>query len=101
MANIALSSALLAVASAQLATAASTINWAPTPLISEIFPKPSDAPNQVFPYDPNAPFVMQRGGQSGYNICNSTTEGQTSMCQTSYVNGLDGASTTCCDMARD
>ncbi|KAI0693419.1 hypothetical protein BC835DRAFT_1075188 [Cytidiella melzeri] len=49
------------------------------------FPHPSNAPEQVYP--PNVdPFV--RGPQSGYNICNSTTEGPTSMCQTSFVNDI-------------
>ena len=92
MANVALSSTLLALAAAGVANAATTVNWAPTPLISKIFPKPTDAPYQVYPYDPNAQVVMQRGGQSGFNICNSTTENQDSMCQTSFVGGLDGAS---------
>ena len=31
-----------------------------------------------------------RGFQTGYNQCNSTTEGQNSLCQTMYFNGLDG-----------
>lgn len=30
-----------------------------------------------------------RGPQSGYNICNSTTEGDNSMCQTGFINHLD------------
>ncbi|KAJ3758749.1 hypothetical protein EV360DRAFT_43257 [Lentinula raphanica] len=30
-----------------------------------------------------------RGPQSGYNICNSTTENQDSMCQTGFINHLD------------
>ncbi|KAJ7605026.1 hypothetical protein FB45DRAFT_994508 [Roridomyces roridus] len=30
-----------------------------------------------------------RGFQSGYNICNSTTENQESLCQTMYVNHID------------
>ncbi|GJJ10139.1 hypothetical protein Clacol_004365 [Clathrus columnatus] len=30
-----------------------------------------------------------RGIQIGYNRCNSTTEGQSSLCQTAYVNSLD------------
>lgn len=92
MANVALSTALFAFASASVANAVTTVNWAPTPLISQIFPKPTDAPYQVFPYDPNAQVVMERGSQSGFNICNSTTENQDSECQTSYVNGLDGTS---------
>ena len=31
-----------------------------------------------------------RGIQTGYNICNSTTEGPQAMCQTATVNNLDG-----------
>ena len=31
-----------------------------------------------------------RGTQLGYNICNSTTENQNSLCQTSFFNGPDG-----------
>ena len=94
MANIALSSALVAVAGAQLVSAATTVGWAPTPLVNKVFPHPTDAPYQVYPYDPNAQVVMQRGGQSGFNICNSTTETQDSKCQTSFVNGIDGTQTT-------
>ncbi|KAF6753676.1 hypothetical protein DFP72DRAFT_990649 [Ephemerocybe angulata] len=30
-----------------------------------------------------------RGNQLGYNTCNGTTEGQTSLCQTSYFNSID------------
>ncbi|KAF5374206.1 hypothetical protein D9758_004641 [Tetrapyrgos nigripes] len=30
-----------------------------------------------------------RGPQTGYNLCNSTTEGQDSLCQTAFVNHLD------------
>ncbi|THU95448.1 hypothetical protein K435DRAFT_127782 [Dendrothele bispora CBS 962.96] len=33
--------------------------------------------------------TADRGPQAGYNICNSTTEGQSSMCQTGFVNHLD------------
>jgi hypothetical protein len=32
----------------------------------------------------------ERGTQFGYNICNSTTEGQTSLCQTAMINSIDG-----------
>ena len=92
MANVALSAALFALASANVASAVTTVGFAPTPLISQIFPHPTDAPYQVFPYNPNAQVVLQRGSQSGYNICNSTTENQDSDCQTMYVNGLDGTS---------
>ncbi|CAE6391635.1 unnamed protein product [Rhizoctonia solani] len=31
----------------------------------------------------------ERGNQFGYNICNSTTEGPTSLCQTATINSLD------------
>ncbi|KAF9461649.1 macrofage activating glycoprotein, partial [Collybia nuda] len=30
-----------------------------------------------------------RGRQTGYNQCNSTTEGQDSLCQTSFINSID------------
>jgi hypothetical protein len=30
-----------------------------------------------------------RGTQQGYNICNSTTEGPNSLCQTAIINGID------------
>jgi hypothetical protein len=33
---------------------------------------------------------LVRGAQFGYNQCNSTTEGPTSLCQTSFVNSIDG-----------
>ena len=32
----------------------------------------------------------ERGTQFGYNICNSTTEGPTSLCQTAMINSIDG-----------
>jgi hypothetical protein len=31
----------------------------------------------------------ERGTQQGYNICNSTTEGPTSLCQTAVINSID------------
>jgi len=70
----------------QEATSTSLLNWPATPLNQLSFPKPTDAPYQVYP--PTGP-QFERGPQTGYNICNSTTEGQTSMCQTSYFNGPD------------
>ncbi|TFK20391.1 macrofage activating glyco protein [Coprinopsis marcescibilis] len=33
--------------------------------------------------------VLLRGTQSGYNICNSTTENQESLCQTAHFNSID------------
>lgn len=31
----------------------------------------------------------ERGTQTGYNLCNSTTEGPTSLCQTAVINSID------------
>ncbi|KAI0034376.1 hypothetical protein K488DRAFT_84104 [Vararia minispora EC-137] len=53
-----------------------------TPLASLHFPAPSDAPEHADPGN------LARGNQTGYNICNSTTEGPASLCQTSFVNDL-------------
>ncbi|KAJ7151120.1 hypothetical protein C8R46DRAFT_1043300 [Mycena filopes] len=55
-----------------------------TPLASKHFAYPTGIPYQV-DTDPN----LIRGGQSGYNQCNSTTEGASSECQTSFLNALD------------
>lgn len=42
-------------------------------------------PYSAIPYQVN-PYAIGRGPQAGYNICNSTTEGATSECQTMEVN---------------
>ena len=44
-------------------------------------------PYSAIPYQVN-PFPVGRGPQSGYNICNSTTEGPSSECQALIVNSL-------------
>ena len=96
MASVALSLVLLAGAAAAQSSsvtttsyaASSTVDWPATPLISLSYPRPSDAPYQVFPYDGHD--IFTRGYQSGYNICNSTTEGDSSLCQTIVQNGIDG-----------
>ncbi|KAI0028457.1 hypothetical protein K488DRAFT_80676 [Vararia minispora EC-137] len=81
-------SAFVAFASAAVVVAQqSTVTFPATPLNQLVFPHPTDAPYQI--YGPNDPIQYVRGPQTGYNICNSTTEGQSSMCQTMYVNGLD------------
>lgn len=41
------------------------------------------------PYKIDTDVGLIRGEQAGYNICNSTTEGPTSMCQTAMINSLD------------
>jgi len=56
----------------------------PTPLVDKHYAYPSGIPYQV---DYNT--AALRGPQVGYNICNSTTENQDSMCQTSFVNHID------------
>jgi hypothetical protein len=53
-----------------------------TPLASQTF----TYTNLPYNADPND---GERGRQSGYNICNSTTETQTSLCQTAIINGVD------------
>ncbi|TCD67334.1 hypothetical protein EIP91_000255 [Steccherinum ochraceum] len=77
--------AAVVVATASYAAAQQTLQFPATPLNALSFPKPTDAPYQVYPA--SVPYV--RGPQTGYNICNSTTEGPTSDCQTMYFNGLD------------
>jgi len=42
------------------------------------------------PYKVDTDQGLVRGTQVGYNICNSTTENQSSLCQTSIFNALDG-----------
>ncbi|KAK7046686.1 hypothetical protein R3P38DRAFT_3388420 [Favolaschia claudopus] len=54
-----------------------------TPLASKHFPYPSGIPYQADSDD------LIRGRQTGYNLCNSTTEGQASLCQTAFINDLD------------
>jgi hypothetical protein len=75
-----LAAALLArSAFAQSDSATATI----TPLASKHFAYPSGIPYQVDPTD------GVRGPQQGYNICNSTTEGPNSLCQTMFVDSID------------
>ncbi|KAK7462925.1 hypothetical protein VKT23_007505 [Stygiomarasmius scandens] len=47
-----------------------------------------DVPYTAIPYQVDQ-HTDGRGPQFGYNICNSTTEGQDSLCQTGYLNHLD------------
>ncbi|KAJ7607978.1 hypothetical protein FB45DRAFT_763666 [Roridomyces roridus] len=46
-------------------------------------------PHDQIPYHVMTDTDDPRGFQSGYNICNSTTENQESLCQTMYVNHID------------
>lgn len=52
-----------------------------TPILSTLHYQYTDLPEQVYPY------AVLRGPQSGYNICNSTTLGDNSLCQTLIFNG--------------
>ncbi|KAF4586565.1 hypothetical protein EYR38_010844 [Pleurotus pulmonarius] len=54
-----------------------------TPLASKHFAYPTGLPYQADSEQ------LIRGTQTGYNICNSTTENQNSLCQTSFLNALD------------
>ncbi|KAH0832847.1 hypothetical protein J3R83DRAFT_11774 [Lanmaoa asiatica] len=76
-------SALLAVAAASVVLAQPD-PADPTPLYSKHYAYPSGIPYQV---DYNTAAI--RGPQVGYNICNSTTENQNSMCQTSFADHID------------
>ncbi|KIP05430.1 hypothetical protein PHLGIDRAFT_36459 [Phlebiopsis gigantea 11061_1 CR5-6] len=72
--------------SALLAFAALVVAQDPTgtePLADKHFSYPTGIPYQV---DPNQGV---RGAQTGYNICNSTTEGPNSLCQTAFINHVD------------
>ncbi|KAI0317523.1 hypothetical protein OF83DRAFT_1188624 [Amylostereum chailletii] len=82
MAPYALSAILLVVSTAYV-SAQDIATFPATPLASLHFPSPSEVPYQVDPGN------LARGNQYGYNLCNSTTEGQTSRCQTSWVNALN------------
>ncbi|KAF9220446.1 hypothetical protein BS17DRAFT_787441 [Gyrodon lividus] len=77
-------SALFVVALASKSTFAQPDPADPTPLVDKTYAYPSGIPYQV---DYNTAAI--RGPQVGYNICNSTTENQNSMCQTSMVNHID------------
>lgn len=45
-------------------------------------------PYTAIPYQVN-PYQYLRGPQSGYNLCNSTTEGPDSQCQTAVFNSIE------------
>lgn len=77
-------SVLLAIAATSKLALAQPDPADPTPLVDKTYAYPSGIPYQV---DYNT--AALRGPQVGYNICNSTTENQSSMCQTSMVNHID------------
>jgi len=72
----------VALASASIVSAQNVLStFPPVPLASETFPY-SDLPEQAMSV------TVVRGTQSGYNICNSTTQNQQSLCQTAIVNNI-------------
>ncbi|KAF9442753.1 hypothetical protein P691DRAFT_714059 [Macrolepiota fuliginosa MF-IS2] len=76
--------ALVALSGA-IASAQVTGTFPATPLASKTgFTYPSGIPEKV---DTDTGLI--RGTQLGYNLCNSTTEGPNSLCQTSFLNGVD------------
>ncbi|EIN03503.1 hypothetical protein PUNSTDRAFT_78044 [Punctularia strigosozonata HHB-11173 SS5] len=79
--------ALAVVASSVLlrvsAQGASVTYTSGTPLASKHFDYPDGIPYRADPDD------GVRGTQFGYNLCNSTTENQSSLCQTAFINALD------------
>ncbi|KAL7418505.1 hypothetical protein Q5752_006963 [Cryptotrichosporon argae] len=66
----------------QAASSTTYETTSPLPLTEYFYPY-DEVPYQVNPYQ------YERGPQTGYNQCNSTTEGADSQCQTGIVNWLD------------
>ncbi|KIJ42350.1 hypothetical protein M422DRAFT_171118, partial [Sphaerobolus stellatus SS14] len=67
-----------------------------TPTVTTIQTYPATAlADKRFTYPSGIPYRVDtddqliRGSQLGYNICNSTTEGQQSLCQTAFANSID------------
>ena len=85
-------STLVALGSAGAAMAQVTLTFPATPLNHLTFAATTDLPYQIYP--DTTPYV--RGPQSGYNICNSTTEGDQSLCQTMVQNSIMGARLSRC-----
>jgi hypothetical protein len=82
MPRYALSSILAVAAAISTTYAQNSTTSSIIPLASKNIPYDS-IPYQVDPDD------GVRGPQTGYNICNSTTQNQNSECQTSFVNSID------------
>jgi len=68
---------------AQTTTRGTIGTYPATPLASKRFAYPTGIPYQADTEE------LIRGHQTGYNRCNSTTEGPNSLCQTSFVNSID------------
>ncbi|KAL1413823.1 hypothetical protein Q8F55_001607 [Vanrija albida] len=88
-----------ALVAAAVASAQSTVTVAPAapttapsaPAAPAVSPKPLteyNIPYSAIPYQVN-PYPVLRGPQSGYNLCNSTTEGPDALCQTAVFNSIE------------
>ncbi|KAK0194127.1 hypothetical protein F5146DRAFT_1034360 [Armillaria mellea] len=84
MAAVILSFAVAALSAPSVVAQAVTGTFPATPLASKHYAYPSEIPYKV---DTDQGLI--RGTQFGYNQCNSTTENQDSLCQTSFLNALD------------
>ncbi|KAF9461677.1 hypothetical protein BDZ94DRAFT_1195960 [Collybia nuda] len=82
MSPVALS--LLALAAATVHSVSAQSTFPPTALADKHFAYPTGIPYKV---DTDEGLI--RGHQAGYNICNSTTENQHSLCQTTFLNSID------------
>ncbi|GAA6011203.1 hypothetical protein JCM11491_006755 [Sporobolomyces phaffii] len=69
-------------AKAKVNAAAATAAGSALPLTEYTYSALSAVPYQVNPYK------SERGPQTGYNICNSTTQGDASECQTLIINSI-------------
>ncbi|KAF7325701.1 hypothetical protein MKEN_00420300 [Mycena kentingensis (nom. inval.)] len=77
------SSTLSSLAILAVAAVARADYFSSNPLVNK------DIPYDQIPYQVMTDRDDPRGFQNGYNICNSTTENQQSMCQTMFVNHID------------
>ncbi|EMD31526.1 hypothetical protein CERSUDRAFT_89048 [Gelatoporia subvermispora B] len=82
MSPVALSALLALAAVSRVRAQTDGTPTATTPLVDKTYAW-GQQPYQVDPLD------LTRGPQQGYNICNSTTQNQESMCQTMVVNHID------------
>ncbi|KAJ7081586.1 hypothetical protein B0H15DRAFT_890125 [Mycena belliarum] len=78
-----MSATLLSVSLLAAATVVRADYFSKDPLVNKV------VPFNAIPYQVMTDRDDPRGFQSGYNICNSTTENQNSLCQTMFVNHMD------------
>ncbi|KEP53270.1 mannoprotein [Rhizoctonia solani 123E] len=87
-----LGASLAATAFAQTTTSRPATTAAPTPAPGSSAFTPLASKRfeyTALPFKADTDTGGERGAQYGYNVCNSTTEGQTSLCQTAMVNSID------------